>query len=89
VATALGKRLQQVDPAHAAEYTKVQADFAQRWQQAIERWTAQGRATQGRAGGLAAQGLRLPLRLARSEGGRVLEPKPGIEPTASHLQEVL
>src|SRR5450755_4837334 len=41
VATALGKRLQQVDPAHAAQYVKAQADFAQRWQQAIARWTAQ------------------------------------------------
>src|SRR5574337_1477000 len=41
VATALGTRLQQVDPAHAAEYAQRQADFAQRWQQAIARWNTQ------------------------------------------------
>ncbi len=35
VAVALGARLQQVDPAHAAQYAKAQADFSQRWQQAI------------------------------------------------------
>jgi zinc/manganese transport system substrate-binding protein len=41
VAVALSARLQQVDPAHASEYAKAQADFSQRWQQAIGRWAAQ------------------------------------------------
>ena len=41
VATALGARLQQLDPAHAGDYAKALASFAQRWQQAIARWTAQ------------------------------------------------
>jgi zinc/manganese transport system substrate-binding protein len=31
VANALGARLQQIDPAHAAQYAKAQADFAQMW----------------------------------------------------------
>src|SRR6187551_1734799 len=35
VAAALGARLQQLDPAHAAQYARAQADFAQKWQQAI------------------------------------------------------
>ena len=47
---------------------RAQADFAQRWQQAIARWTRAGRAAEGHAGGVAAQGLRLPVRLARPEG---------------------
>src|SRR5450432_4903691 len=34
VATALGARLRQIDPAHAPQYEKQQASFAQRWQQA-------------------------------------------------------
>jgi zinc/manganese transport system substrate-binding protein len=38
VATGLGARLQQLDPANAAQYAKRQADFAQRWQQAMGRW---------------------------------------------------
>ena len=70
VATALGARLQQVDPAHAGHYAQRQADFAQRWQQAIAALDGAGRAAEGRAGGLAAQGLRLPVRLARPEGSR-------------------
>src|SRR5258706_10370472 len=49
VATALGARLQQVDPAHAADYAKRQADFAQRWQQAIARWSAQAAPLKGSA----------------------------------------
>jgi zinc/manganese transport system substrate-binding protein len=40
VAAALAARLQQIDPAHAGEYARRHADFAQRWQQAIARWTA-------------------------------------------------
>src|SRR5437016_4548932 len=42
VATALGARLQQVDPARASQYAQQQADFMQRWRDAIARWTAQG-----------------------------------------------
>ncbi len=41
VAPALAARLQQLDPPHAADYARAQADFATRWQRAIERWTAQ------------------------------------------------
>src|SRR5712671_5613540 len=47
VATALGALLQQVDPAHAADNAKRQADFAQRWQQAIARWSAQAAPLKG------------------------------------------
>ena len=89
VAAALGKRLQQVDPAHAAEYARAQADFAQRWQQAIVRWTAQAAPLKGAA--VVSQHkafVYLYDWLALKEVA-VLEPKPGVEPTASHLQEVL
>src|SRR5664279_1444112 len=47
VATALGTRLQQLDPAHAADYAKALAGFSQRWQQAIVRWTAQAAPLKG------------------------------------------
>src|SRR5438093_11436683 len=47
VATALGTRLQQVDPAHAADYAKRQADFTQRWQQAMTRWSTQAAPLKG------------------------------------------
>src|SRR5450432_187942 len=40
VANALAVRLQQVDSAHASQYAQRQADFAERWRQAMIRWTA-------------------------------------------------
>lgn len=47
VAVALGARLQQLDPTHAAEYARAQADFTQRWQQAMSRWTTQAASLRG------------------------------------------
>ena len=89
VATALGKRLQQVDPAHAAEYAKVQADFAQRWQQAMARWNAQAAPLKGMAVVSQHKAFVYLYDWLGLKEVAVLEPKPGIEPTASHLQEVL
>ena len=66
---ALGARLQQIDPAQRGATTRRrQADFAQRWQQAMTRWSAQAAPLKGVAVVVAAQGLCLPLRLARPEG---------------------
>ena len=89
VAAALGKRLQQVDPAHAAEYAKAQADFAQRWQQASVRWTAQAAPLKGAAVASQHKGFVYLYDWLGMKEVAVLEPKPGVEPTASHLQEVL
>jgi zinc/manganese transport system substrate-binding protein len=89
VATALGKRLQQVDPAHAAEYARVQADFAQRWQQGIARWTAQAAPLKGVPVVSQHKAFVYLYDWLGLKEVAVLEPKPGIEPTASHLQEVL
>src|SRR5450631_572085 len=89
VATALGKRLQQVDPAHAADYAKAQADFAQRWQQAIARWTAQAAPLKGEPVVSQHKAFVYLYDWLGMKEVAVLEPKPGVEPTASHLQEVL
>ena len=89
VAVALGARLQQVDPAHAGQYAKAQSDFALRWQQAIARWTAQ--AAPLREVPVVSQHkafVYLYDWLGLKEVA-VLEPKPGVEPSASHLQQVL
>ena len=89
VATALSTRLQQVDAAHAAQYAQRQADFAQRWQQAIAGWTAKAASLKG--ANVVSQHKAFPYLydwLGMKEVA-VLEPKPGIEPTVSHLQGVL
>ncbi len=89
VASALSARLQQIDPAHAADYARRQADFAQRWQQAMTRWSAQAAPLKGVA--VVSQHKAFPYLydwLGLKEVA-VLEPKPGVEPSVSQLQEVL
>ena len=65
-----GARLQQLDAGERGRVSKRgPADFAQRWQQAIARWTAQAAPLQGVPVVVAAQGLRLSVRLARHARG--------------------
>lgn len=88
VAVALSARLQQLDPAHAGDYAKAQAGFAQRWQQAMARWATQAAPLKGTP--VVSQHKAFPYLcdwLGLKEVA-VLEPKPGVEPTASHLQAV-
>jgi len=89
VAAALGARLQQLDPTHAAQYAKAQADFAQRWQQATARWSAQAAPLRGEAVVSQHKAFVYLYDWLGLKEVAVLEPKPGVEPTASHLQEVL
>ena len=89
VAAALGARLQQLDPAHASEYAKAQADFTQRWQQAISRWTAQAAPLKGVPVVSQHKAFVYLYDWLGLKEVAVLEPKPGVEPTASHLQSVL
>jgi len=89
VATALGARLQQVDPAHASQYAQRLADFSQRWQQAIGRWTAQAAPLKGAAVVSQHKAFVYLYDWLGLKELAVLEPKPGVEPTASHLQAVL
>jgi zinc/manganese transport system substrate-binding protein len=89
VASALASRLQQVDAAHAAQYAQRQADFAQRWQQAITRWTAQAAPLKGASVVSQHKAFAYLYDWLGMKEVAVLEPKPGVEPTASHLQEVL
>jgi zinc/manganese transport system substrate-binding protein len=89
VANALAARLAQIDAAHAAQYAQRLADFSQRWQQAMVRWNVQAAPLRGAT--VVSQHkafVYLYDWLALKEVA-VLEPKPGVEPTASHLQSVL
>ncbi len=89
VADALAQRLAAVDPGHRDAYARRQADFAARWGAAITRWQAQ-----------AAPLARLPVVVQHKSWTyltawlglrevQTLEPKPGIEPSAGHLETVL
>jgi zinc/manganese transport system substrate-binding protein len=89
VAAALGSRLQQLDPAHATQYARAQADFAQKWQQAVARWTQQAAPLRGMAVVSQHKGFAYLYDWLGLKEVAVLEPKPGVEPTAPHLQGVL
>ncbi len=89
VATALGARLQQLDPANAAQYGKRQADFSQRWQQAMGRWTAKAAPLKGTAVASQHKGFAYLYDWLGLKEVAVLEARPGVEPTVSHLQGVL
>jgi len=81
VAQALGKRLTELDPAHASTYQARLADFNARWSQALQRW-AQAAAP------LKAMPIVLENWLGLHELAS-LEPKPGVEPSSAHLSDVL
>lgn len=89
VAAALSTRLQQVDPTHAAEYAKRQADFGARWQQAMARWAAQSAPLRGLPVVSQHKAFVYLYDWLGLKEVAVLEPKPGVEPSASHLQAVL
>lgn len=89
VAKALGARLQQVDPSNSGQYVQRLSDFSQRWQQAIGKWTAMAAPLKG---SLVVSHHKDFVYLYDWLGLKevaVLEPKPGVEPTVSHLQRVL
>lgn len=88
VAAALGPRLAQLDPANAAEYARLQADFGKRWQDASARWDAKAAPLKGTAVVSQHKGFAYLYDWLGLKEVAVLEPKPGIEPTVSHLQGV-
>lgn len=89
VAKALAARLRQVDATHAADYTKAEADFAQRWQKAMERWAAQAAPLKGVSVVSQHKAFVYLYDWLGIREVAVLEPKPGVEPSPAHLQSVL
>lgn len=88
VATALAARLKQIDAPHAGDYARREADFGQRWQQAMTRWTAQAAALKGTPVASQHKAFVYLYDWLGLKEVAVLEPKPGVEPTVAHLQGV-
>lgn len=89
VAAALSARLQQLDPANAAAYRARGQDFEQRWQQAMARWSAQAAPLKGMAVASQHKAFGYLYNWLGLVEVAVLEPKPGVEPSVAHLQQVL
>jgi zinc/manganese transport system substrate-binding protein len=89
VADELARRLTRIDPSHQDYFQTRHKAFSARWREAIKRWEKQ--ATPLRGVGIVGHHKAWPY-LCRWLGMReiaVMEPKPGMEPTIPHLQEVL
>lgn len=89
VAQALAQRMAQLDPAGAAAYAERERSFAAQWAEAQKRWLAQGAPLRG---ALYVEHHTSLSYLADWLGMRrvgTLEPKPGIEPGAAHLNALL
>lgn len=88
-ANEISRRLSQLDPAGDAEYKRRLADFTSRWSAATSRWMEQGAPLKGVA---VIQHHRNYSYLFEFLGMRQvasLEPKPGVEPTSSHLNDLV
>jgi len=88
-AAGLAKRLAQVDPANAAFYQGNYKTFAARWSVAIANWEREAAPLKGMVIVVHHKAF---VYLENWLGLReiaTLEPKPGVEPTAVHLSEVL
>ncbi len=89
VAKVLNQRLQQLDPKNAADYQQSYTEFAEKWQQAIDKWTARAQPLKGKNIITHHKSwVYLEDWLGLHEIA-TLEPKPGIPPTASHLGQLL
>src|SRR5207342_2841129 len=85
----LAERLAQLDGANAATYKQRYEDFAQRWQAAVARWTADIAPLKGKKVVTHHKGwVYLESWAGLVEVGN-LEPKPGLPPSAAHLAELL
>lgn len=89
VADALAMRLGQLDPANAAHYTARLAEFKQRWGSAIVRWEQRAAPLKGVKIGVHHKNWSYLIQWLGMEVVIDLEPKPGVDPSAAHLAEVV
>jgi zinc/manganese transport system substrate-binding protein len=89
IADALAKRLSEIDPPNAAHYEARHRDFESRWRAAIGRWEQQAAPLRGVPVVVHHRSLSY---LADWLGLKIvadLEPKPGIDPSAAYLGQLL
>ena len=89
VAAALAQRMGEVDRANAAFYAQREKDFSARWNAAVAKWEQQAAPLKGVPVVVQHKGFTYLERWLGLREVASLEPKPGIEPTATHLAAVL
>ncbi len=89
VARVVAERLQQIDPAHAGDYADTLAAFDARWREAVADWERRAAPLRGRTVVLHHRSwIYLTTWLGLVELA-TLESKPGIPPSAAHLNKLL
>ncbi|MFY9259925.1 MAG: zinc ABC transporter substrate-binding protein [Gallionella sp.] len=89
IADALSKRLVQLDPANSAYYQQQLATFNQQWRAALVKWEKQAAPLQGVSILVQHEGFPYLNQWLGLKQIASLEPKPGMEPSASYLSSVL
>jgi zinc/manganese transport system substrate-binding protein len=89
VAAALSRRLAELDPADAAYFQARQADFSTRWNAAMQKWEKQAAPLRGVAVVEHHKNMEYLMNWLGMRQVGTLEPKPGVEPSAAHLGELL
>lgn len=88
-ATELANRLVRLDPAGETEYRARLADFTRRWDDATARWTAAGAPLKGVAVIQYHRNFSYLFEFLGMREVGTLEPKPGVEPTSAHLNDLV
>lgn len=89
VASALAKRLGELDPASTQFYQARLKDFAGRWNLAMHKWEKQAAPLKGLAVIEHHKNMEYVMRWLGMRQVGTLEPKPGVEPSAAHLSQLL
>lgn len=89
VAQALAARLAQVDAANAATYTRRLQDFNTRWAAALQRWERTAAPLRGVPVIVHHKAFPYLQAWLGLREVATLEPKPGVDPTSSHLASLL
>jgi zinc/manganese transport system substrate-binding protein len=89
VARALASRMIELDPADAAVFRDHYASFDARWRAAIVRWEKESAALRGVPVLVQHKAFSYLLAWLGMKETGALEPKPGVEPTAASLSEIL
>jgi zinc/manganese transport system substrate-binding protein len=89
VAQALAQRLAELDPQGATQYASRYQAFAAQWDAAQARWLEQAAPLKGAAYMEHHRNLSYLANWLGMRGEGSLEPKPGIEPSAAHLNALL
>jgi zinc/manganese transport system substrate-binding protein len=89
VAVALAQRLSQLDPANAGVYQARHQDFAARWSAAIRKWEQQAAPLKSVPVVEHHKNMAYLMNWLGLRPVGTLEPKPGVEPSAAHLSQLL